>query len=231
MSPLLILSLCSLLVADATNGSLWDIKQKPEHFVRIANTNAAGLTALAAAADDIDPLSAKLRGLLAIVTSLILLAPEKRLTEQRLFELLESTGLRSRAVGGGDAEDDEGTGHIIPGWETVVSKDFVRADYLERTGGGKSDEGAAGGDAGGGKGSSKVFWYCLGSRARAVIGAPHVLEWVCTTTGRAVPAAHGGHLKLALGPEGPDLSDLVKAAAAQQAVNSPVAAGAAAGRR
>jgi hypothetical protein len=203
------------LTGDAV-GSTYEISRKPEHFLRVANEKEEALSALAAASDECDPMSAKKRGLLAITLSLIMLAPEKRLTESRLFELLESTGLREQRKGvGGDDDDDEDSS--ITGWRKILQVEFTRNDYLERSAGKVGDEAAllAGGE-GGAKGDSKLFWYTLGARARALIGAPHLLEWICTTTGRAVPAGDhrhggGGPLMLALGPEGAGLSDLVKA--------------------
>jgi hypothetical protein len=199
------------------DGIEYSLTLKPEHFVRAANPSPAGLSALAAAGDDVDPLAAKKRGLLAVVASLIMLAPDKRLAEPRLFELLESTGLRDGGGGRrreeeGDGDDDEG-GTVIPGWRRIVQVEFVRADFLER-GLPKSDLDGPGPESGSG---AKVYVYSLGPRSRAVVGAPHLLEWVCATTGRAMPAERGGHLKLALGPEGPDVAALIKATNTERA--------------
>ena len=147
--------------SDDASDETYQIVTKPEHFVRLCSSDGvsaagghavASLTA-ASAASGADPLFLRRRGLVVAAASLILLSPDKRLTETRLFELLgeeeweeargqaqssplhrccffrrpsaaESTGLRE--AGGGDEDGDDDHGAVIPGWRRLIREDFVR---------------------------------------------------------------------------------------------------------
>ena len=205
-----------LYYADDSFEGLYEIKRQPEHFLRFYssdNSSAAGglaakAFATAAADSPADPLFLRRRGLLMTVLSLIMLTPDKRIAEAPLFKHLESMGLReSAAEGDGDDDDEEEPGNVIPGWRSILRDEFVRQDYIERT----ALPPVPGADGGAGTGpGGKVYWYNVGPRARATIGAPHIIEFACATTGRSVPSADGP-FRLALGTEGPEIGALFQA--------------------
>lgn len=94
------------------------------------------------------------------------------------------------------------------------------AEFLERKL--VAEGGRVGDDGGEAAGGGKVAVYSIGPRTRSVIGAPHLLEFACTTTGRAVPAV-AGNLRMALGPEGADIERVL--AAVKGGVGKAAAAG------
>ena len=201
---------------DECSGSAYDIKRKPEHFLRLASTDAGGTCAAggraakslaeAGAANINDPLFLKRRGLMMAVASLIIITPEKRIEEEKLIALLKSTGIQDSSEAGADDDDEDGDdGNVIPGWQRLLREDFVREEYFERTAVAAGEGGAAAGAGGGGK----TFCYSLGPRLRATVGWPHILEFACATTGHAVPVELKT-LVVALGPEAAGLHDLAK---------------------